>query len=153
MCIFLLVTPSAQGSVPQYKRRYYDMKVDSEACGDKCYLHLSHVKEERAKEAKEAKEAREARETQLRAAETASAAGGASSSGGVHENAIKTEVPEALEQPAVTRSGHHDSGNEGSDESNDGHAPRDEQGVARQKVTVNSLASEYLTDGNTRYCG
>lgn len=26
------------------------MKVDSEACGDKCYLHLTRVKEERAQE-------------------------------------------------------------------------------------------------------
>ena len=26
------------------------MKVDSEACGDKCYLHLTRVKEERARE-------------------------------------------------------------------------------------------------------
>ncbi|OQR71039.1 histone-lysine N-methyltransferase-like [Tropilaelaps mercedesae] len=139
----------SQGSVPQHKRRYYDMKVDSEPCGDKCYLHLSHVKEERAKEAKEAeeaKEAREAREHQWDLAGGSEAAPGLIGADGTFlEGAIKIESRN-LEQgitPGTAALAHHpDSGNEGSDDSNDAHIARDGLGQTRQKVTVNSLATE-----------
>ncbi|XP_022664001.1 histone-lysine N-methyltransferase EZH2-like isoform X2 [Varroa jacobsoni] len=141
----------SQGSVPQHKRRYYDMKVDSEACGDKCYLHLSQVKEERAKEAKEAKEAREAREKQWGSAGAGVAATGINGPGSeTAEDAIRVEEVGQVEPGAsgMTANDHHhhhhhaDSGNEGSDDSNDGHTTRDGLGHARQKVTVNSLATE-----------
>ncbi|XP_028968701.1 histone-lysine N-methyltransferase EZH2 [Galendromus occidentalis] len=87
-CEFLRSLPS----YPQPKRRYYDMKVDVEACGDKCFLHLTGVREERARE----------------------------------------EIEGA--QKGMEEKGH-DSGNEGSEDSSD-------CGVQRQKITVNSLATD-----------